>query len=95
MALIPQAGVAIGLVLVVQDDAALADVSGLFLAVGITAVCRRRHHASSTRHNVSASRRQHTVTSDVIEPSTSDRNPLLGSVDEQANAAGSPVYAGY
>ncbi|MCB9595129.1 MAG: cation:proton antiporter [Sandaracinaceae bacterium] len=38
IALIPQAGVAIGLVFVVQDDPHLADVSDLFLAVGITAV---------------------------------------------------------
>ena len=38
LALIPQAGVAIGLVLVVQADEGLADVSELFLAVGITAV---------------------------------------------------------
>jgi len=36
--LIPQAGVAIGLVFVVQDDPVLADISQLFLAVGITAV---------------------------------------------------------
>ncbi|MCA9603958.1 MAG: cation:proton antiporter, partial [Myxococcales bacterium] len=38
MALIPQAGVAIGLVFVVQDDPQLSDVSHLFLAVGTTAV---------------------------------------------------------
>ncbi|MFK7992455.1 MAG: cation:proton antiporter [Sandaracinaceae bacterium] len=38
LALIPQAGVAVGLVLVVQADEGLSDISQLFLAVGITAV---------------------------------------------------------
>lgn len=37
-ALIPQAGVAIGLVMVVRDDPVLADVADLFLAIGLTAV---------------------------------------------------------
>lgn len=37
-ALIPQAGVAIGLVMVVRDDPILADVADLFLAIGLTAV---------------------------------------------------------
>ncbi len=36
--LIPQAGVAIGLVMVVRDDSTLSDVAGLFLAVGLTSV---------------------------------------------------------
>jgi PTS system fructose-specific IIC component len=38
LALIPQAGVAIGLVLIVQTDELLTDIRDLFLAVGITAV---------------------------------------------------------
>ncbi len=38
MALIPQAGVAVGLVFAVQEDPLLTDVAELFLAVGITAV---------------------------------------------------------
>lgn len=38
LALIPQAGVAIGLVLLVQNDPALSDIASLILAVGLTAV---------------------------------------------------------
>jgi len=38
LALLPQAGVAVGLMLVVQDDAAFRDLRDLFLAVGLTVV---------------------------------------------------------
>lgn len=38
LALVPQAGVAIGLVLLVQEDRAMAGISQLFLAVGIASV---------------------------------------------------------
>jgi PTS system fructose-specific IIC component len=38
MALVPQAGLAIGLIVVLQDDPTFAAVKGLFLAVGITVV---------------------------------------------------------
>lgn len=37
-ALVPQAGVAVGLILLVQDDPALASISRLFLAIGLTVV---------------------------------------------------------
>lgn len=38
MALVPQAGVAVGLILLVQDDPGMQAVSRLFLAIGITVV---------------------------------------------------------
>lgn len=38
LALVPQAGVAVGLLLLVRDDPALSEISGLLLAVGLTAV---------------------------------------------------------
>lgn len=38
LALVPQAGVAVGLILLVQDDPAMAAVSRLFLAIGLTMV---------------------------------------------------------
>jgi len=38
LALVPQAGVAVGLLLLVRDDPLFADISGLLLAVGLTAV---------------------------------------------------------
>lgn len=38
LALVPQAGVAVGLILVVQGDPAFAELSDLFLAVGLTSV---------------------------------------------------------
>ncbi len=38
LALVPQAGVAVGLVLLVQEDPALESISSLFLAVGLTSV---------------------------------------------------------
>ena len=38
LALVPQAGVAVGLVLLVQEEPTLASISSLFLAVGLTSV---------------------------------------------------------
>ncbi len=38
MALIPQAGVAVGLVILIQDDPAFAAINELFVAIVLTAV---------------------------------------------------------
>ncbi len=38
MAMLPQAGVAVGLMLIIQDDSAFAGIKDLFLAVGLTVV---------------------------------------------------------
>ena len=85
----------------------MVSVAACVVVFGVIALCRRHRNRRlqplRRRHDVTHPQEQHSTTAaataatsaeNVIEPSTSDQNPLLGSYDDRAGA-GSPVYAGY